>query len=101
MKVIKVIIDHMNDTLKEARDYYKDYVMYKDEFPKVAQTAIEMAQNHMNLYMRWHDVVVNLINDYKIKKGEIPPQMKELYDYEHRRLTEYYEELNFKIRNKI
>lgn len=101
MKAIQTVIDHMHDTLEEAKEYYADYIMYKDHFPKVANTAIEMAQTHMNLYMKWHDVVVSLINDYKMKQGEIPAAMKELYDFEHKKLMEKYDHLNFKIKNKI
>ena len=101
MKVMQVIIDHMNDTLKEANEYYRDYIVFKDSYPRVAQTSIEMAQTHMSLYNKWHDVIVYIINEYKTKNGELPPVMKELYDYEHKKLIEEYDELNFKIRNKM
>ena len=99
MKVIKVIIDHMNDTLEEAHEYYRDFVIFKDEFPKMAQTSLEMANTHLNLYLKWHEVVVNMINDYKTKNSEIPATMKAIYDYEHKKLVEDYEELNYKVKN--
>lgn len=99
MKAIRTIIDHMNDTLDEAHDYYKDYVMYKDDFPKVANTSLEMAQTHLMLYNKWHEVVVSLISDYKMKNGEVPKVMQELYDYEHKKIVEEYDEIAYKIKN--
>ena len=99
MRVIQVIINHMDDTLEEAHEYYRDYVMFKDSHPKMAQTALEMASVHLNLYLKWHDVVVSTINDYKAKSGELPATMKSLYDYEHQKLVEEYDEINYKVKN--
>lgn len=99
MKVIQVIIEHMDDTLNEAYDYYKDYVMFKDTNSKVANTSIEMAQTHLNLYNKWHEVVVSLINEYKAKGNEIPKAMQEIYNYKHAKLVEDYDELNYKVKN--
>ena len=99
MKAIQIVIDHMNDTLEEAEEYYRDYVIFKEHHPKVASTALEMAQTHLGLYNRWHEVIVSLINEHKMKSGEIPKTMQELYDYEHKKLIEEYDELNYKIKN--
>jgi hypothetical protein len=101
MKAIQVVISHLHDTLEEAHEYYRDFVIFKDSFPKVANTALEMAQTHLNLYNKWHEVVVYLINDYKSKGNEIPPVMKSMYDYEHQKLVEEYDELSYKIKNKL
>ena len=99
LKAIQVIINHMNDTLDEAYDYYKDYTIFKDEYPRMGTVALEMAQTHLNLYLKWHEVVVSMINDYKTKSGELPPTMKSLYDYEHKKLVEEYDELSYKVKN--
>ena len=65
----------------------KEDIGIEEYFDKGGVTIIE-----------WADMIKDILPEERL---EIPPQMKELYDYEHRRLTEYYEELNFKIRNKI
>lgn len=101
MKVIQIIMSHMEDTLEEAHEYYRDYVIFKESQPKMAQTALEMAQTHLNLYTKWHDVVTSIINEQKTKGKEIPDNMKKIYEYEHERLVEEYDELSYKIRNKI
>lgn len=99
MRAIKIIIDHMDDTLEEAQEYYRDFMIFKDHYPKMATTALEMAQTHLNLYLKWHEVVVSMINDYKTKNADIPATMKTLYDYEHQKLVEEYDELSYKIKN--
>lgn len=101
MKEIQVIISHMHDTLEEAHEYYRDYIMFKEKSPKMAQTALEMAQTHLNLYIKWHDVVVYIINDYKSKGEKIPEVMQAIFDFEHEKLVEEYDELFYKVKNKI
>ena len=98
MKAIQIVIDHMNDTLEEAHEYYRDYIIFKESVPKVASTSLEMAKTHLSLYMKWHEVVVSLINEYKEKGHMVPPTMQSLYDYEHKKLIEEYEELSYKIK---
>ena len=99
MRVMKIVIDHMSDTLEEAQTYYRDYIIYKESYPKMANAALEMSQIHLSLYTKWHDVVVTLINEYKMKHGDVPKTMQEIYDYEHKKLVEEYDSLNYKIKN--
>ena len=101
MKVIKKIIEHMDDSLDEAYDYYMDYVLYKEEHPKYANLSLELARTHMDLYNRLHQVVVNSINDYKVTSGEPPKEMLVIWNYEHERLVEEYENLKSKINSAM
>lgn len=97
MKAIQIIVNHMDDTLDEANEYYKDYIIYKDEHPMLASTALDMAKTHLELYSKWHIVVTNMINEYKKTKGEPPETMKSLWNYKHEKLMEDYDKLKFKI----
>ena len=58
-----------------------------------------MAQTHLNLYNKWHEVVVYLINEHKEKGNEVPKTMQEIYDYKHKKLVDEYDMLNYKIKN--
>ena len=98
MKAIQVVIDHMHDTLAEADDYYRDYIMFKDTAPRVASTSLEMAKTHLSLYMKWHEIVVAIITEHKEKGHQVPPIMQSLYDYEHKKLVEEFDELSYKIK---
>lgn len=99
MKAIKTVVEHMNNTLDEACEYYDDYVKYLTDNPKISSVALEMAKTHLDLYNKWHNVVVNLINDYRAKNQDIPSEMLIIWDYEHKKLVKEYDELKFKIYN--
>lgn len=90
----------MDDTLKEADEYYRDYIIYKDEQPRLASTAIEMARTHLDLYTKWHSAVVSIITEYRNTKGEAPAEMKAIWNYEHEKLTECFNSLKYKINNQ-
>lgn len=89
----------MNDTLEEAHEYYRDYIIYKDEYPTLAATALDMAKTHLELYSKWHNVVVSMINEYKKTKGEPPTTMKEMWNYNHEKLMDEYAKLKYNIMN--
>lgn len=99
MQAIKTIICHMNDTLEEAEVYYRDYIRYKDDVPKLANTAIDMAKAHLELYMKWHSTVALIISEYRSTNGEPPAEMKAIWNYEHERLTDQFNELKYKVQN--
>lgn len=89
----------MDDTLNEAHEYYSEYIIYKDEEPKLANLFIELAKDHLDIYLKLHNNVVSLINDYKQKNGDAPNTMKEMWKYQHTKLTNEYEELKYKLYN--
>lgn len=99
MKSLNVIIEHMDDTLEEAHDYFRDYIIYKDDVPSLATTALEMAKTHLELYCKWHNVATTIIDNYKKIKGEAPEYMKSLWNFKHEKLMEEYHELKYKIMN--
>lgn len=91
----------MNNALKEAHEYYRDYIIFKDELPRVANTSLEMAKNHLSFYTKWHEIAVNLISEEKSKGIEIPESMKQMWDYKHKALTEEFDELKYKVNNAM
>lgn len=97
MKAIKDIIKHMMDTLDETHCYYKDYVVYKDDMPKLATLSLELAKEHLDIYTKLHNVAVSTINEYKAKNGEAPTEMKAIWNYEHEKLAEEYDLLKYKV----
>jgi len=94
MRLIQKIVHHMYDTLGEVESYYTDYLDYKDTYPEAASVALEMANTHLKLYMKWHEAVKALIK----KSGtEVPQTMLDIWAYEHKRLQEEYDEYKYKL----
>ena len=97
MREIKVIADHMDDTLGEADTYYKDYYIYKDSCPRLSSMALYMAKEHLDLYMKWHTVAVELIGEYRKSGKAIPDGMEDRYNERHGELKEEYDRIAWLI----
>jgi hypothetical protein len=93
MLIIKEIIGKMDDTLCEADFYAKNAHHYKDTHPILADTYYKLGNDHLAHYMSLHTAVVAIINDHRRTKGEPPATMAAIWDYEHKKLIEDYEDI--------
>jgi hypothetical protein len=50
---------------------------------------------HVEIYKMLHDRVVALINDEKQKGVAVPPEMMAIWDFEHRKLAEDFNEAKY------
>lgn len=97
MLKIKELICKMDDTLSESNWYAEHARLDKDTFPIIAETYYKLGQEHLNHYMNLHAAVVSVINEYKKTKGEVPQTMSIIYEYEHGKLMEEYDEIKKKL----
>ena len=87
MQIIKCLSENIEETLDMAEANIKKAIMYKDEYPAVAQTFYNQSTILMNSIKDQHNVVVTLITDYKKEHGEPPAPMIAIYNYMHERHT--------------
>jgi len=97
MRLVQKIVHHMYDTLGEVESYYNDYLDYKDTYPKAASVALDMANTHLKLYMKWHETVKTLVTEKQNKDPNIPQSMLDMWKYEHKKLQEIYDEYKYKL----
>ena len=97
MKIMKDIICHMSDTMEEAEDYVAEARLIKDEHPQLFSTYLKLAEEHLKHYMSLHTAVVQIINEYRRQKGEPPKEMTIIWNYEHEKLIEEYEDIKKSI----
>ena len=84
MKVIKQLVEKIDEELEDAESYIDLACEYKEKDRSLADTYYKLSLEeivHMNML---HDQVVRIINDYK-KNNEPPAPMQTLYDYIHER----------------
>jgi hypothetical protein len=93
MLIIKEVIEKMDDTLCEAEWYAVHAKHHKETMPMLADIYYKLGQEHLAHYMSLHTGVVSIINEHRRTKGEPPPTMSVLWDYEHKKLIEEYEEI--------
>ena len=85
MQEVKLLMEHIEDELDDARTYATLALEYRASDPEMAELFYKLSgeeMNHMNLL---HKDVVRHIDAYKRQKGEPPEGMKSLYEYLHKR----------------
>lgn len=93
MLKIKELIEKMDDTLEEAEFYAVHSKIEKELFPQISEVYYKLSVEHLNHYMLLHSAVVSVINEYKKTKEEVPHTMNIIWNYEHEKLIEHYNEI--------
>ncbi len=75
----------MEHRLDAAEEAIKQALIYKNEWPDVAQKYYLDSIDLINMHQRYHDQIIVLINNYKKEKGEPPAPMMAIYNYMHER----------------
>lgn len=93
MKVIKTLIEMIDEELEGAEHYAKCAIKYKHEYPALANTLHEISTQEMRHVTMLHDEVVKAIKVYREKHGEPPVAMQAVYDWEHEKQIEKSKEI--------
>lgn len=88
MKVIKELIEMIDEELEGAEHYAKCSLKYKHEYPALANTLFEISTQEMRHVTMLHDEVVKAIKMFREKHGEPPVAMQSIYDWEHEKQIE-------------
>ena len=83
MKIIKCIAEKIKEEIHDAEAYADMAIAWKKEQPDAAEVFIELSAEEMGHMEKLHELVTDLIDDYKAKHGEPPEGMMALYDYMH------------------
>ena len=83
MKEIKKLEDQIGEELHDAKKYIKCALKNKDENKKLADLYYKLANEEMNHMELLHNMVVNIIDDYRDEHGEPPAEMMAVYNYIH------------------
>lgn len=88
MKAIKELSEMIEDELEGAEHYAKSAILYKTEFPGLADVLYEISNQEMRHVTLLHEEVVKLIKWYRENHGEPPALMQAVYDWQHERQLE-------------
>ena len=94
MRVIKVLSKQIEEELEDSNKYIDSALTYKTQFPKLAETYIELANEEIGHAERLHKQVVSLISEIQV---EIPKFMQELWEEKHIELITKTAQLKTKI----
>ena len=97
MKILENLIEKMNDTLEEIEFYGEQAHLHKIDHKNLSDTYIKVADMHISIYNMLHDRVVGLIEEEKSKGVAVPPEMKAIWDYQHKILIKDFAEAKFLV----
>ena len=97
MKLLKDLIEKMDDTLEEIEWYAEKAHHIKTDHRAVADAYIRIAEMHISIYNMLHERVVAVIEDYKRQGNEPPAVMTAIWDYEHEKLVKEFSEARYLI----
>lgn len=98
MKIIKELIENIDDELMDAEKYIKYAYETKDDYPELSATYFKLSKEEMVHMQTLHGQVVKIIEAYKAT-NEVPASMKAVYDYLHERQVEWSERIELKQKN--
>ena len=93
MKIIKKLIEQMDDELNGAEEYAEGALKYKEKDKILADLYFNMSLQEMKHHDDLHMQVVRMISEYRKEHGEPPVAMQAVYDWEHEKAIDRAKEI--------
>lgn len=97
MKIIKKLSEKIAEEIEDAGCYVKMALEYRDQYPELARVVSNIAQQEMDHMASLHQLVVQIIEQYRRTNGDPPPAMQAVYDYLHAKHIDDAAEVKAKI----
>ena len=88
MKIIEWLSEQIEEEISDGKKYAEHAILWKQDYPKLADTLMKISEQEMQHMALLHNEVVDIIEDYRKKKGEPPADMLAIYDYLHKKQIE-------------
>lgn len=85
MKIIRELVEAIEDEIHDIKKYASMAIEVKDERPALAQVLYTISTQEDTHQAALHTEVVKIIEEYKRTKGEPPAAMMAVYDFMHKR----------------
>lgn len=89
MKIIKHLVEDINEELEGAEHYAKLATQHKDDERELADVYAKLAGVELEHVNALHGQAVRIIKAWEAKSGEQPPAaMKVVFDWEHGKMVD-------------
>lgn len=88
MKIIKKLSERIAEEIDDADFYIKMAMEYREQYPEVSRVVSNIAAQEMDHMNSLHQLVTQIIDQYRRTNGEPPPAMQAVYDYLHEKHIE-------------
>lgn len=93
MKIIKELVEMIEEELEGAENYALCALKYKEEHPALANVLYEISTQEMRHVTILHDEVTKVIKAHRDKHGAPPVAMQSVYDWQHEKQIEQAKEI--------
>ena len=93
MKIIRTLVDMIDDELEGAENYIECALKYKEEMPGLANTFYEISTQEMRHVNMLHEEVSQIIKMHRERHGEPPAAMLAIYEWQHEKSIERAKEI--------
>lgn len=89
MKIIKHLVEDIEEELEGAEHYAKLAIQYKEDDRELADVYAKLANVELDHVNALHGQVVRIIKEYKATTGkETPAPMQAVWDWEHEKMVD-------------
>lgn len=89
MKIIKHLVEDIQEELEGAEHYAKLATQYKEDDRTLADTYAKLANVELDHVNALHEQVVRIIKEWKATSGkETPAPMQAVWDWEHEKMVD-------------
>ena len=90
MKVIKYLCEKILEEIRDADEYIRHAMKYKEEYPEMSRVLANLSSQELEHSQMLHTEAATMIKRYRDEHGEPPQAMMAVYDYLHDREIENY-----------
>lgn len=94
MKIIKKLSEMIEDELEGAECYARMALEYRDEYPELSRIANNLSAQELDHMTSLHNIVTQVIDQYRRTNGEPPADMMAVYTYLHGKHIEHAAKVN-------
>lgn len=88
MLIMKDLVEEIYEELEGAREYAENALRLRDKDKSLSEMYLGMAKEELGHMNRLHDQIVRIISEYRIKNGEAPRGMEEIYEWQHKKIIQ-------------
>lgn len=88
MEVIKHLVELMDGELHDAKSSAKDALIYKAEYPSLAQMLYDRSNDELRHFASIQNEAQKIMAEWRKKHGDHDSKMIALYDYLHEKHIE-------------
>lgn len=88
MKDIEYFAERIREELEDAKQYAENALLWKDKRKETSKALAELSREELEHAEALHHQAVALINEAKASGATATPEMKAVWDWEHKHMIE-------------